>query len=50
MNLLGKAFKVVNWVLFGKGRTLLDIAEHVVESAEIKVEKDGVVIRFKKEI
>ncbi len=49
MNVIGKTFKVVNWVLFGKGRKLIDVAEYVAQSTQIEVHRHGVVIKFKKE-
>lgn len=49
MNIIGKTFKVLNWVLFGKGRTLIDVAKHIGQNTEVEVTKDGAIIRFKKE-
>jgi len=49
MNLLGRTFKIVNWVLFGEGKKLITYAEYIAEHVEVEVTKDGATIRFKKE-
>lgn len=54
MNLIGRTFKVINWLLLGKDNSLKDLAIRVIEElkngAEIEFKKDGIFLRYKKEL